>query len=137
MKMSEWAMEPLAGNVRGIVQSGAYNPGLNTHRQAAHIVLYHRYEQRLEEELISPVVILAMRNMYQSTFGLMMRRSGMFKYLQVRHPAPEHALLLTSNLAFVQWQAAGPQMCLFECHNLKIGPTNEVYWELHHGHCDA
>jgi hypothetical protein len=88
MKMSEWAMEPLSGNVRGIIQKGAYIPGLNTNRHAAHLVLYHRYEQRLEEELISPVVVLAMRNMYQSTFGLVMRRSGMFKYLQVRKPAP-------------------------------------------------
>ena len=85
VKMSEWALEPLSGNVRGLRQSG-YGAGLNTRRNAAHIVVYHRYKQVLEEELISPVVILAMRNMYQTTFGFLMKNAGMYKYLQV----PQH-----------------------------------------------
>jgi hypothetical protein len=82
VKMSEWALEPLSGNVRGLRKSG-YDSGLNTRRNAAHIVVYHRDKQVLEEELISPVVILAMRNMYQTTFGFLMKNAGMYKYLQV------------------------------------------------------
>lgn len=77
-------MEPLSGNVFGILQKGGYQPGLNTQRNAAHIVVYHRYRQVLEEEIISPVVVLAMRNMYQSTFGSVVKSTGMYRYLQVR-----------------------------------------------------
>ena len=29
------------------------------------------------------MVILCMRNMYQSTFGVLMKSAGMFRYLQV------------------------------------------------------
>jgi hypothetical protein len=87
VKMSEWALEPLAGNVRGL-RGSAYKVGLNTRRAAAHIVVYDRYKQCLEEELISPVVVLAMRNMYQSTFGALMKGAGIFRYLQVRAGRP-------------------------------------------------
>jgi hypothetical protein len=69
-------MEPLSGNVFGILQKGGYKLGLNTHRNASHIIVYHRYNQVLEEEIISPVVLLAMRNMYQSTFGFVMKSAG-------------------------------------------------------------
>ena len=43
VKMSEWALEPLAGNVR--LGRSSYSLGLNTARAAAHLVVYDRYRQ--------------------------------------------------------------------------------------------
>lgn len=43
VKMSEWALEPLAGNVR--LGRSSYSLGLNTARAAAHIIVYDRYRQ--------------------------------------------------------------------------------------------
>ena len=83
MKLSEWAMEPLSGNYLGLIQKRG-KPGLNTRRNAAHIIVYDRYLQVLEEELIAPIVVLAMRNMYQSAFGALMKSAGVYRYLQVR-----------------------------------------------------
>ena len=47
-------------------------------------MVYDRQRQILEEEVISPLVVLAMRNMYQSTFGILMKATGMYKGLNVR-----------------------------------------------------
>jgi hypothetical protein len=78
-------MEPAAGHYAGIFNGGpSYEPGLNHHGNAAHILVYDRQRQILEEEVISPLVVLALRNMYQSTFGVLMKATGMYKHLNVR-----------------------------------------------------
>lgn len=82
--ITEWVMEPAAGNFSGIFKGTKYDLGLNNRGNAAHIVVYDRQRQILEEEVISPLVVLAMRNMYQSTFGILMKATGMYKGLNVR-----------------------------------------------------
>jgi hypothetical protein len=74
-------MEPLSGNYSFFLQRRRSILGLNTNRNAANIIVYHRYRQVLEQEIISPVVMLAMRNMYQSTFGYVMKSAGEFASL--------------------------------------------------------
>ena len=82
--LTEWVMEPAAGNYSGLFKGTSYELGLNSRGNAAHIVVYDRKRQILEEEIISPLVVLAMRNMYQSTFGVLMKATGMYKHLNVR-----------------------------------------------------
>ena len=84
--ITEWVMEPAAGNFSGLFRGTSYDLGLNKHGNAAHIVVYDRQRQILEEEVISPLVVLAMRNMYQSPFGILMKATGMYKGLNVRPP---------------------------------------------------
>ena len=49
--------------------------------KSAHILVYDRYEQRVIEETISPYMVLAMRNMYQTPVGRLMIGSGAHKAL--------------------------------------------------------
>ena len=74
MQMSEW------------VTHSNGNPGLNVGGDAAHIIVYDREKKVLTEEVISPAIVRAMRNMYQSSLGRMMKATGMFKHLKVRLP---------------------------------------------------
>ncbi len=49
--------------------------------KSAHILVYDRHEQRVIEETISPYMVLAMRNMYQTPVGRLMIGSGAHKAL--------------------------------------------------------
>lgn len=49
--------------------------------KSAHILVYDRHEQRVIEELISPYMVLAMRNMYQTPVGRLIIGSGAHKAL--------------------------------------------------------
>ena len=49
--------------------------------KSAHILVYDRREQRVIEETISPYMVLAMRNMYQTPVGRLMIGSGAHKAL--------------------------------------------------------
>ncbi|KAA6427890.1 MAG: phosphatidylserine decarboxylase proenzyme 3-like, partial [Trebouxia sp. A1-2] len=77
LKLSEWATQPLAGSWGHKYQAG----GLNIGAKSAHILVYDRYEQRVIEETISPYMVLAMRNMYQTPVGRLMIGSGAHKAL--------------------------------------------------------
>lgn len=85
MSLSEWIiLEPASGNFSSLWQGTKYKPGLNRNGNAAHIVVYDRYKQILEEEVISPLVMLAIRNMYQTPLGMVMKSTGMYRHLKVR-----------------------------------------------------
>ena len=85
LRLSEWASHPLAvtPSAKKKVQSKSYQVGgLRVGSAAAHILVYDRAYRRIIEEALSPVLNLAMRNMYQSKVGrALMRRSGMSKRL--------------------------------------------------------
>lgn len=49
--------------------------------KSAHILVYDRHEQRVIEETISPYMVLAMRNMYQTPVGRLMMGSGAHRAL--------------------------------------------------------
>ena len=49
--------------------------------KSAYILVYDRHEQRVIEETISPYMVLAMRNMYQTPVGRLMIGSGAHKAL--------------------------------------------------------
>lgn len=84
--MSEWMiLEPASGNISSLWKGTKYRPGLNRHGNASHIVVYNRYKQILEEEIISPLVTMAMRNMYQTPFGMVMKSTGLYRHLKVPH----------------------------------------------------
>eukprot|EP00892_Ulva_mutabilis_P010590 jgi/Ulvmu1/7903/UM004_0135.1 len=83
MSLSEWIiLEPASGNFSSLWQGTKYKPGLNRNGNAAHIVVYNRYKQILEEEVISPLVLLAIRNMYQAPLGMVMKSTGMYRHLK-------------------------------------------------------
>ena len=63
-----------------IVQYGISNP-VSAGAKSAHILVYDRREQRVIEETISPYMVLAMRNMYQTPVGRLMIGSGAHKAL--------------------------------------------------------
>lgn len=87
MSISEWIiLEPASGNISSLWQGTKYKPGLNRHGNAAHIVVYNRYKQILEEEVISPLVLLAMRNMYQTPLGMVMKSTGLYRHLKALPP---------------------------------------------------
>jgi hypothetical protein len=100
--LSEWALEPAAGNFTSLFTGLAYQPGLNKAGNAAHIVVYDRKKQILEEEVISPVVLLAMRNMYQSPLGFLMKATGVFSHLKVRARDPASQKLKLQVLSWVR-----------------------------------
>lgn len=67
--MSEWAPQSAAG-VLTASKEAKWDPKAGAERKgttnAAHIVVYDRSSKRLVEETISPNIILAMRQIYQS-----------------------------------------------------------------------
>jgi hypothetical protein len=58
MHLTEWALEPVAGNWFWWKRR-SYTPGLNTSTDAAHIIVYHRYKQVLEEARLLPLACCA------------------------------------------------------------------------------
>lgn len=95
MSLSEWIiLEPASGNISSLWQGTKYKPGLNRNGNAAHIVVYNRYKQILEEEVISPLVLMAIRNMYQTPLGMVMKNTGMYRHLKARFRFLDRLLLL-------------------------------------------
>ena len=84
-RLSEWASHPLsvtpaAAKLRRDKRNTA--GGLRVGAAAAHILVYDRAGQRMVEEYISPVINLALRNMYQSKVGrALMKHGGLQKRL--------------------------------------------------------
>lgn len=85
LRLSEWASHPLAVTpaAKKKVRRRSYQVGgLRVGSAAAHILIYDRANKLIVEEALSPVLSLAMRNMYQSKVGrALMRRKGLAKRL--------------------------------------------------------
>ncbi|XP_050272639.1 phosphatidylserine decarboxylase proenzyme 2-like isoform X1 [Quercus robur] len=69
-KLSEWA------------HFSSYDIGLNSGASASHIVVFDRRTKRLVEELINGKIVLSMRAIYQSKFGLGLMDTGAKELLQ-------------------------------------------------------
>ena len=68
LKMSEWAPHTATGTLQAAKRAPGADPSAsdkNGHN-AAHIIVYDRKSKRLVEETISPHLVLAMRQIYQS-----------------------------------------------------------------------
>ena len=78
LRLSEWASQPISSRSK---RSGKYQVGLNVGDGAHHILVYDRAGQRIVEELINPVLTIAMRNLYQSKMGRTLMRQGLKKKL--------------------------------------------------------
>jgi len=85
LRLSEWSSHPLAvtsaakkKNKKKSWRAG----GLRTGARASHILVYNRADRRVVEEALSPVLNMAMRNMYQSMVGrALMQHVGLSKRL--------------------------------------------------------
>lgn len=75
LSLSEWVTRPLAGKDR--YRAG----GLRTGAAARHILVFDRASKMVVEEKISPVLALAMRQMYQSRVGRLLQGEGLYKQL--------------------------------------------------------
>ena len=85
LKLSEWAPQSAAGTLTAAKQA-KWDPAAVSDRKgvnAAHIVVYDRSSKRLAEETISPNIILAMRQIYQSRVGRLMMKSGALNTLEL------------------------------------------------------
>ena len=74
LKMSEWA--PDAAGTLKAASTPQWDPNAGAQRKGAngsHIVVYDRKSKRLVEETISPHLILAMRQIYQSRVSCRLR----------------------------------------------------------------
>ncbi|XP_031132267.1 phosphatidylserine decarboxylase proenzyme 3-like [Ipomoea triloba] len=69
-KLSEWA------------HFSTYEVGLRSGSSASHILVYDRRKKRLVEEIIDPKIVLSMRAIYQSKFGLGLMDTGAKEILQ-------------------------------------------------------
>ncbi|KAG9160148.1 hypothetical protein Leryth_015037 [Lithospermum erythrorhizon] len=69
-KLSEWA------------QFSSYEVGLRSGSSASHILVFDRKKKRLVEEIIDGKIVLSMRAIYQSKFGLGLMDSGAKEILQ-------------------------------------------------------
>lgn len=69
-KLSEWA------------QFSSYEVGLRSGSSASHILVFDREKKRLVEEIIDGKIVLSMRAIYQSKFGLGLMDSGAKELLQ-------------------------------------------------------
>lgn len=64
-KLSEWA------------HFSTFDIGLRSGSSASHILVYDRRKKRLVEEIIDRKIVLSMRAIYQSKFGLGLMDNGM------------------------------------------------------------
>ncbi|KAK1430248.1 hypothetical protein QVD17_12856 [Tagetes erecta] len=69
-KLSEWA------------HVSSYDAGLNSGKNASHIVVFDRKKKRLVEEIIDGKIVLSMRAIYQSKVGLGIMDKGAKELLQ-------------------------------------------------------
>lgn len=85
LRLTEWASHPLAVTSAAKRKSKKKSwtaGGLRTGASAHHILVYDRAGRRVVEEAISPVLNMALRNMYQSKVGrALMQHSGVSKRL--------------------------------------------------------
>jgi phosphatidylserine decarboxylase len=85
LRLSEWASHPLAVTSAAKKKSKKKSwtaGGLRTGARASHILIYNRADRRVVEEAISPVLNMALRNMYQSVVGrALMQHVGLSKRL--------------------------------------------------------
>lgn len=77
LKMSEWAPQSLGGDM----SAGEVLDPKGEEGNFSRIIVYDRASHRLVEEQISPTLVLAMRNMYQSRMGAVMMRTGAYSTL--------------------------------------------------------
>lgn len=76
MRTSEWMSHPISARKM-------YKPGgLRTGAMATHIIVYDRSDKRLVEETLSPVLVLAMKQLYQSRIGKIMMGDGLYARLK-------------------------------------------------------
>lgn len=68
MRLSEWACHPVRKK-RGRMPSTKKIGSLHVGQAAQHILVFDRENKRIIEEIVSPVLLLAMRTMYQSRMG--------------------------------------------------------------------
>lgn len=77
LKLSEWATHPIGGSISQLYSGNKYEAGgLNVGTRASHILVWDREKGIVVEEIISPHLVLAMRNLYQSPFGRGMMATG-------------------------------------------------------------
>ena len=97
--------------------------------KSAHILVYDRREQRVIEETISPYMVLAMRNMYQTPVGRLMMGSGAHKALldltrregrYMNSPASVKVCLLFRLIGFVSIHLP---VCLSVCKQMLMFNT--------------
>lgn len=84
LRVSDWATQPLAGvPLTALVrlQDTDTAGGLKTGSAAAHILVYDRSTKMMVEETLSPVLTLALRNLYQSQVGRALMKQGLHKKL--------------------------------------------------------
>jgi len=68
MKLSEWASHPVR-TVRGARGASKRLGGLRSGALAQHILVFDRSKKMIIEEIVSPVILMAMRTLYQSKVG--------------------------------------------------------------------
>uniref|UniRef100_A0A061QR11 Phosphatidylserine decarboxylase proenzyme 2 n=1 Tax=Tetraselmis sp. GSL018 TaxID=582737 RepID=A0A061QR11_9CHLO len=77
LKLSEWVTHPLGGSVGHLYKGNTYRAGgLNVGTAASHILVWDRDDGMIFEETISPHLVLAMRNLYQTPVGRAMLATG-------------------------------------------------------------
>lgn len=78
LRTSEWVTHPIAQRRGNLYRAG----GLRTGAAASYIIVYDRAAKRLVEEKLSPVLVLAMKQLYQSRMGRVMMGEGMYARLK-------------------------------------------------------
>jgi len=78
LRTSEWVTHPIAQKRGNLYRAG----GLRTGAAASYIIVYDRAAKRLVEEKLSPVLVLAMKQLYQSRMGRVMMGEGMYARLK-------------------------------------------------------
>lgn len=69
MKLSEWASHPVRIARRGMRGGSKRLGGLRSGALAQHILVFDRSKKMIIEEIVSPVILMAMRTLYQSKVG--------------------------------------------------------------------
>ena len=69
LKLSEWASHPVRRKKKSKTKLEGASISLESLRATQHILVYDRSRCRIIEEIVSPVILVAMRTMYQSRMG--------------------------------------------------------------------
>ena len=78
LKLSEWASHPVRRKKKSKTKMESASVSLETLRATQHILVYDRSRCRIIEEIVSPVILVAMRTMYQSRMGRKILRNERF-----------------------------------------------------------
>ena len=86
--------------------------------KSAHILVYDRREQRVVEETISPYMVLAMRNMYQTPVGRLMMGSGAHRALLdlTRREGRYMNSPASIKVCLSVWLSFESETCCYVCH---------------------